>query len=415
MNTEQIVISLLKSYDDLGLKPTNVNERILFLSLLSLLLTCKVQREDDAIARAVTLIFSRDFGQLPAATTKLTSLQKEIVSTICQNLNEVNCLKTIDKIKCLADEHMLSELDAMEAIRLYQRVLQRLQRMNVPDRKSLTFTYEEFPSELVSLTQSLLGDKKPTSLCDPWANSGEFVCYLAALTKPTTVTTNSIHQSPAYIKHMLLIAGVENAICTAVNGDNFPESKQDVCITVAEPSSKAGVDRERDVVKHLISCIKKDGSVIALLGKGILHRKSDTPLREELLTKNLVSCIVELPPKLLSKNTVQLFALVLNNQNANKEVLFIDASNHCQMQAKLNVLKSVPDLCDLRCSEEIRFSSISTKQIMKQKEVLLTPGSYQVNVVPDNAITSINAVREKLIEIQARNDKEMELIDALLK
>jgi hypothetical protein len=52
---------------------------------------------------------------------------------------------------------------------------------------------------------------------------------------------------------------------------------------------------------------------------------------------------------------------------------------------------------------------------MKQKEVLLTPGSYQVNVVPDNAITSINAVREQLIEIQARNDKAMELIDALLK
>lgn len=415
MNTEQIVISLVESYKQIGLKPEDVNQRNFFLSLLSLLLTSKVQRENGAITTIVMLIFSKDFGQLPAATTELTSLQKEIVINLCQSLNEVNSNKTIDELKCFIDDNTLPQLDAIEAIRLYQRVLQRLQRMNVVDLTSRTFSYEEFPSELVILTQKLLDGKKPSSLFDPWANTGEFVCYLAALTKPTVVTTNSIHQSPTYIKHMLLIAGVENAICTADSGDNFPESKQDVCITVAEPSSKAGVDRERDVVKHLISCIKKDGSVIALLGKGILHRKSDTPLREELLTKNLVSCIVELPPKLLSKNTVQLFALVLNNQNANKEVLFIDASNHCQMQAKLNVLKSVPDLCDLRRSEEIRFSSISTKQIMKQKEVLLTPGSYQVNVVPDNVITSINAVREQLIEIQARNDKAMELIDALLK
>jgi len=74
--------------------------------------------------------------------------------------------------------------------------------------------------------------------------------------------------------------------------------------------------------------LKEDGTMVILLPHGVLFRgAAEGTIRQKLLEKGAIDAVIGLPSNLLHNTGIPTVVIVLKKNRANKDVLFIDASN----------------------------------------------------------------------------------------
>lgn len=90
-----------------------------------------------------------------------------------------------------------------------------------------------------------------------------------------------------------------------------------------------------------LSKLSDNGTLVAFMSPGILFRNAggEGDIRKNLILKNYIDMVIQLPEKTFLKTTTPVILIVLKKNKETKDILFIDASDECDKSGKQNVLK----------------------------------------------------------------------------
>ncbi|WP_099974002.1 type I restriction-modification system subunit M [Lactobacillus terrae] len=172
----------------------------------------------------------------------------------------------------------------------------------------------------------------------------------------------------------LMMHGVEYQNMTLNNGDtlesDWPDGPDDQGIdhprsfdaVVANPPYSAHWDNNDNKLKdprfkdyglapgtkadfafllHGLYHLKSTGTMAIVLPHGVLFRGAkEGKIRQALLEKNQIDAVIGLPAGLFFSTSIPTVVLVLKRQRDNRDVMFIDASEHFEKGKNQNVLRS---------------------------------------------------------------------------
>lgn len=146
---------------------------------------------------------------------------------------------------------------------------------------------------------------------------------------------------------------------------------------------------------------------VAFIGKGPLQRQVEQGSRQYLLENNFVDSIVQLPSKLISAKTVELYALILRKNRANEDVLFINASEFYERSTKRNRLINESEIATIieNRQEIIGISKLVSVEHIIAHGCMLNVSSYVKPVKPKSIGESLSDLSHELIEQQKITDK----------
>ena len=449
MNIEKAVIELTSNINHAGLNEQIVDERLLYLCLIAVVLINKV--EANAHHELLKMLFTQtaktgEFEDLLNNLEKFNFTKRSHYRLYVELIERLKLLD-IEKLKKLLNEssHLLT-LDAVEgisktnAVQIYSHTAQRFQKMNVQDKLSDDFVYQDIPSCFGELASKLVNNDKKHTIYDPYALTGELSIYYSINSNVELATTETLVQSSPYIIHMLYIAGVENNDCKDSFGlaqqANIEPAMADVALTLLDPTSSKEDEhlqkldnepmfsvadgriiedtvpakfKDHAFIQHLLYSIKEGGTAIIFLGKGPLHREIEKNARAYLLENNLVDAVIELPAKLINPRTVSLYALVLKKGRISRNVKFVDASHCYEAIGRVNQLADIDEIYSLYTSE----SSIAGKAISQtadeiiSNDHLLIPASYLSGYEATEKTLNLGEIRKELIELAIENDVKL--------
>ncbi|WP_163532943.1 type I restriction-modification system subunit M [Helicobacter suis] len=92
---------------------------------------------------------------------------------------------------------------------------------------------------------------------------------------------------------------------------------------------------------HDLYHLKPDGIMAIVLPPGVLSRGNEEgKIRQNLLEKNKIDAIINLPPNLFFGTSISTIIMVLKQNRANSDVFIIDASNECIKEGNKNKLQA---------------------------------------------------------------------------
>ena len=456
MNIEKAVIELTSNINHAGLNEQIVDERLLYLCLIAVVLINKV--EANAHHELLKMLFTQtaktgEFEDLLNNLEKFNFTKRRHYRLYVELIERLKLLD-IEKLKKLLNEssHLLT-LDAVEgisktnAVQIYSHTAQRFQKMNVQDKLSDDFVYQDIPSCFGELASKLVNNDKKHTIYDPYALTGELSIYYSINSNVELATTETLVQSSPYIIHMLYIAGVENNDCKDSFGlaqqANIEPAMADVALTLLDPTSSKEDEhlqkldnepmfsvadgriiedtvpakfKDHAFIQHLLYSIKEGGTAIIFLGKGPLHREIEKNARAYLLENNLVDAVIELPAKLINPRTVSLYALVLKKGRISRNVKFVDASHCYEASGRINKLSKVDEIVKLYHSQSNVFGKSSIKKVAHiiTNDYLLIPSSYFTKYKAANTTVNLALIREQVISQAQKSDQALEKISKLL-
>ncbi|MFT4186854.1 MAG: type I restriction-modification system subunit M [Micrococcaceae bacterium] len=102
------------------------------------------------------------------------------------------------------------------------------------------------------------------------------------------------------------------------------------------PKSKA----DFAFVQHALYHLKEDGTMAIVLPHGVLFRgAAESAIRQKIIEKNWLDAVIGLPAGIFFSTGIPTVVLVFNKNRANKDILFIDASNDFEKGKKQNILR----------------------------------------------------------------------------
>lgn len=401
---ENLVSRVVQSYKYVGFVNDTIHERDLFLSLL----TCVLVKSSDlnSLISEFKLIkpnndFLKTVTKYETSKNLSPALQSELVE-IRDLIKRNNPSLAINEVFQFADDPQIKKLIKVDRITLYDRVLQRLQAMNLPDQFASDFSYQTLPFNFAELYTKLLQPKQNSRVYDPYAMTGESIVDFSLLNNDISVTTESVNQSSRYIQHKLLIAGASETY--AKNSfalepkSNVNKGEFDYAFTLLQPNISAEIEDitgdssrklkgnfeeqripksvvksrfwEHALIHHMLYSLNDSGKAIIITGKGPLSRHSDFHSRKILVDTNLIDGVIQLPAKLLDARTVSLFAVILNKQRSHKDkIILIDARDCCTFESGINKLTSIDDIASAyraQSSRSLTFELVTPTSIVEK-------------------------------------------------
>lgn len=441
-DVEVLVRDIVQAYNHSGFKNDTVKERDFFLSFLTICFINHVQKGhySEQVELLFNIVDSDDLKAVLEAdflTILHSSLFQEVVNEALALPDLSIFFKMTDKLSFLLESDVFANCNTLDLTVIYDRALQRLQMMNSKDRLSKRFNYQEPPFDFSELVSLLANKTEPHHAYDPFAISGESSVSYVLHNKDVAITTESVTQTSKYIHQKLLIAGAANIETKAsyalspianVNQDSF-----DVAYTLFQPTETEDVRehetkekfkkeflderidsitifdkyREHGFIQHILWSLKKDGIGFVVLGKGPLHRQSETEARNLLLGRNCVDAVIQLPPKLITSRTVPLYILVLRkNRGNNTKIKFIDASSFCEFDGKCNKLVNLKLLADIyhsRSSDASICTEVDVSDI-DRNSALLTVSTYIASEEATYEQIDTDIIRQELAKQQKLTD-----------
>lgn len=437
MNLEKAVIELTDCINHAGLNEQIIEERKVYLCLIATILVhlAEHRRYDEFLsalfASPSTNSWHESLSQILDTTTFSNTshrfLFQEVLERLATLSDEKRALLLSNTSHILSIE-VLQKITKFDAITLYSHLLQRLQAISIDNKLAIGFPYQDIPSFFSDLMHRLVSNPRAHSIYDPYAMTGELAIYYALNTNIELVTTESLLQTSAYLSHMLCISGVADINAMQSYGlapvPNISPEIADVAFTLLDPTTSRhdeNIDAENNAgkkytehafIKQILYALKNNGIGIIFLGKGPLHRESETNEREYLVNNNLVEAVIELPPKLITPRTISLYALVLKKNRNNKLIKFIDASTYFETVGRRNQLSKLDEICKLFNSNKSVSGSLSiqTTEDVLANGASLSPSSYLSNYQITNPVPDFEKVRKQLFIQMHDTDEKLNVV-----
>jgi hypothetical protein len=436
MNIDKLVIELVESYNHSGLIPINTGQRELFLCLVAFILKSHELN-----------IPKNKYSELLLTIENHNSVNNDVCSSLDSTINN-SSLQAIHRIFKELQQHIVNtscdfqklkeELDWLYSsinaekitqpnmVILYDKLQQRLQKMNDPDILSSDFIYSNLPFELSELIYKLSGKESFESIYDPLAKDAELTTFLTSLASTKKAYIANLGQTETYIRHKLLLSDVmEYCIADAIENTKF-NITTDFAFTYIDPMMSSALVKKKEsdlnsvedsksqqpleypehgYIRQIYDSLSEDGAGIIFVGKGPLHRKIETENRNQLLALNAVDAVIELPTKIVTPKTPTLYALILKKNRTNDKVTFIDASenyNHAGRKSTLvNIDSIVKNYQATMPSDTCIRVNVDT---LVANDCSLVVSNYISPVTIENTNINEHEVRDKLQILQKKND-----------
>lgn len=356
-----------------------------------------------------------------------------------QAINNSDHFELMEKqLRFLHEDNVLKGCSANQLTIIYDRVLQRLQNMNVDDRLSKKFKYQlAAPLDFSELISLLANRKSFHHAYEPFATTGESSVSYLLRNKNVAITTESVMQSSQYIAHKLVIAGASqtDAMYSYALSPlaNVKPLSFDVAYTLFQPTETSEVAeyekqksydkkfldgringdtvfdkyREHGFIQHILWSLKNDGIGFVILGKGPLHRQFESDARKLLLEQNVIDAVIQMPTKLTASRPLALYLLVLKKNRAdNKEIKFIDATSFYTFDGKQNKLDRLSQLADLYLNDgaESELMVRVPPKSIDENSSLLTVSTYVRSAQQTKDEIDSLSIREELSRQQNLTD-----------
>ncbi len=181
------------------------------------------------------------------------------------------------------------------------------------------------------------------------------------------------------------------------------------------PKSKADYAFLLDGLYHL----NREGTMAIVLPHGVLFRgAAEGVIRKALIEKNLIDAVIGLPANLFYGTSIPTIIMVLKRNKPNKDILFIDASQHFTKSKNKNVLaqediERIFDAYKDRHDIE-RLARVVTKQEIIDNEYNLNIPRY-VDTSEEEPEVDLEAVDRQIKEVDIQIEALLKEIDAQLK
>ncbi len=438
---ESLVSTVIQSYKYIGFTNDTIYERDLYLTLL----TCVLVKSPNLDSLITEFKQKKSKHEFLATVRKystnelLTPALRAFLNELVELANNSDGALVFHEVFQLRDNSDIQKLSRQDSVTLYDRVLQRLQAMNLPDQFAAEFSYQALPFSFAELYSKLLQPQSKSRVYDPYAVAGESIVDFALQNQSVCITTESVNQSSRYIKHQLLIAGVSEL--NTMNSfaldpaTNVKKGEFDYAITLLQPSIYSEIEDirgdnskalkgnyeenripkavlksrfwEHALIHHMLYSLNDSGKAVIITGKGPLSRHSDFHSRKQLVDNNQIDAIIQLPPKLLDARTVPLFAIVLNKKRSNKDkITFIDARNCYTPDAGINILTSIDDIAEAyrnQNSQSVKLELVTPDKVIKHG-YSLNVDTYIAHDKRDYEDIDVDAVQEALLKQQRHTD-----------
>ena len=398
MNTEDLVISLIEDFKFAGLLPENLQQRKTFLAIFAALLVSKTH--NNYLDELLITSFSDGFKNT-CEFAFLKQSHRVLFDELKSSYQQSSSLSqsAFNSIKPLIEHQQLSGISIISAVEIYDRTLQRLQKMNIADRSSRLFQYDYFPVELAQFAAKLAGRKKGLAVCEPSSNDAKMAIMTCSYLDVTFAAVSCEKQSPDYVAHMLAIAGVHESV--ASEGPISSDTKFDLTLLLQLETA-----RIEELINSHVPALADSSLCIALVGQGFLVGKQHLEIRKQLLAKGFVQAVIELPAKLLSPATPALFALMLSKGDPTRKVTFESYSDHFVTKGRNNVLH-----IDENAKPE--FSLSVSSDSIPADNANLVPRSYMQIQSTDGGLNIVD-IRKQLLELQQTNDNYLRQLSQML-
>jgi hypothetical protein len=457
MNIEKAVLELTDNINHAGLNEQLINERELFLCLVTVIFINIIENKKYDELLKVLFEFEQNESNLEKLSNKLISFNfvksshRAVYQELTDRLQQISVDKqhqVLSKTSHLPSLELIQSITKKEAIVTYGHILQRIQGMNMVDKLSSDFEYQDIPSCFAEIVSKLVNKTTKHSIYDPYAMTGELVSHYASLNQVGEVITETVLQLSSYLKHLFSIAGVEDIKTlysfSLSSGANIKPMIADVAFTLLDPTASKDDEKlqkeaddepmlavadkrikdktvpakfkEHGFVQQLIYSLKDNGTAIIFLGKGPLHREIEKNARAFLIDNNFVDAVIELPSKLIKPRTVSLYALVLKKGRTDNLVKFINASDCYEAVGRVNKLAKLDDIYELYNSK----NSVSSRMVLKEvnqvvaNDYLLIPSSYLSDFKTTSNSIDLKEIRVQLLNQAEYTDKKLGEIFAQL-
>ncbi|MEC8325935.1 MAG: N-6 DNA methylase [Pseudomonadota bacterium] len=461
MITNELSIKFAEAYKGSQLLPSNLDERLSFLALLTIKLLSSL--EQGKYEKLLEYLRSSQEGKtFDVEQFDFTQSEQLVVKQATAHLNDEKINNLLSRFNEIEEAFDLSKLSHFEAITLYEQTRKLLQEPNIfeliqDDIKN--FDFQLRPDDFSRLIASIVKSNEKLKVYDAMASTGELSNYLAQLNPHWHFSTESLIQNPFYLVHKFVLGGNDDCVVSqsySLNSTPFIKgSTFDLAFALYEPTavrkaSGSKVKKSREggslsghydpkridldiissqyndhaLIQHLIWSINEMGIAIAFVGRGALQRVEEAKSRKFLIENNYVDAVIQLPTSLISARTVDLFALVLRKNKQTDDILFIDASSYFNRDIKRNRLiredeianilaarKNITDVCQVITNGQVKKLSLMD-EATNESNFSLNVAAYISRSKKIVDPTSINELIDELSLIQQNSNQ---LFDKLMK
>ncbi|QHT66580.1 N-6 DNA methylase [Rhodocytophaga rosea] len=98
---------------------------------------------------------------------------------------------------------------------------------------------------------------------------------------------------------------------------------------------------ETSFLSHILDSLQDDGKAAIIVPHGVLFKLGNAyALRKQLISRNMIEAVIDLPPNIFYSSKVNVSVLILNKKKKHSDILFIDASQNYEPDRRRNKLRT---------------------------------------------------------------------------